>query len=343
MIEELVATGHAYPAGGDVYFRVAASPTTGSSPAPRRRGGDAQPSEEAEEGAQGGPARLRALEGAQGGRGHVVGLALGPRPAGLAHRVLGDGRGASRAGLRDPRRRARPRLPAPRERGGAVALARARVRAALDAQRDAAALRREDVEVARQHRLAARGAGRARAARRCSSTSSAATGASRSTTRTRCWQQAAAQAESFRNVFRAARASPEATGSAFAAALDDDFNTPDALAVMHALARPRAARRGLEVFGLESLAERRVGAAGARGAGASARSRRARAQGLRRRRPAARRDRGRRLGGPRRDAEPASSSCRSGDQRARLRPARRARGAARAAARCSSSARPSGR
>ena len=132
--------------------------------APRRRGGDAQPLRGGRGGAaQGGPARLRALEGAQGGRGHVVGLALGPRPAGLAHRVLGDGRGAPRAGLRDPRRRARPRLPTPRERGGAVALARARLRAALDAQRDAAALRREDVEVARQHRLAARGAGRARA------------------------------------------------------------------------------------------------------------------------------------------------------------------------------------
>ena len=41
--------------------------------------------------AQGGPARLRALEGEQAGRGHVVGLAVGPRPPGLAHRVLGDG------------------------------------------------------------------------------------------------------------------------------------------------------------------------------------------------------------------------------------------------------------
>ena len=32
-------------------------------------------------GAEGGSARLRALEGAQAGRGHVVGLAVGPRPA----------------------------------------------------------------------------------------------------------------------------------------------------------------------------------------------------------------------------------------------------------------------
>ena len=54
----------------------------------------------------------------------------GPRPPGLAHRVLGDGREAPRAGVRDPRRRARPRLPAPRERARAVAVARLRVRAA---------------------------------------------------------------------------------------------------------------------------------------------------------------------------------------------------------------------
>ena len=46
--------------------------------------------------AQGGPARLRPLEGAQGGRGHVLGLALGPGPARLAHRVLGDGRAGAR-------------------------------------------------------------------------------------------------------------------------------------------------------------------------------------------------------------------------------------------------------
>ena len=162
MIEQLVSSGHAYPAEGDVYFRVASFPDYGRlSGPPRRRGGDAQPVRGGRGGgAEGGSARLRALEVAQGGRGHVVGLAVGPRPAGLAHRVLGDGRGAPRAGFRDPRRRARPDLPAPRERGRAVALARARVRAALDAQRDAAARRREDVEVARQHRLAARGAGR---------------------------------------------------------------------------------------------------------------------------------------------------------------------------------------
>ena len=67
-------------------------------------------------------------------------------------------------------------------------------------------------------------------------------------------EQAAAQAESFRNVFRG---EPETGGEwePFAAALDDDFNTPEALAVMHGWRDQELLRRGLEVFGLESLAE----------------------------------------------------------------------------------------
>ena len=88
----------------------------------RRRVGDAQPVRgRGAKRAQGEPARLRALEGAQGRRGHLVGLAVGTRPPRLAHRVLGDGREAPRACVRDPRRRARPRLPAPRERDRPVA------------------------------------------------------------------------------------------------------------------------------------------------------------------------------------------------------------------------------
>jgi cysteinyl-tRNA synthetase len=67
-------------------------------------------------------------------------------------------------------------------------------------------------------------------------------------------EQAAAQAESFRNVFRGPS---EAGGEwdAFARALDDDFNTPEALAVMHRWREHELLRRGIEVFGLESLAE----------------------------------------------------------------------------------------
>src|SRR5215208_1204060 len=67
-------------------------------------------------------------------------------------------------------------------------------------------------------------------------------------------QQAAAQAESFRNVFRGP-SDPGGAWGAFSAALDDDFNTPDALAVMHGWRDHDLLRRGLEVFGVESLAE----------------------------------------------------------------------------------------
>lgn len=67
--------------------------------------------------------------------------------------------------------------------------------------------------------------------------------------------QAKAQVERLRNVFR----SPDEPGgdwSAFAAALDDDFNTPEALALLHSWRDHGLLRRGLAVFGLESLAER---------------------------------------------------------------------------------------
>src|SRR5439155_832402 len=67
-------------------------------------------------------------------------------------------------------------------------------------------------------------------------------------------EQAAAQAESFRNVFRSGS---ESVGEwePFAAALEDDFNTPEALAVMHGWRDHDLLRRGLAVFGLEALAE----------------------------------------------------------------------------------------
>jgi cysteinyl-tRNA synthetase len=67
-------------------------------------------------------------------------------------------------------------------------------------------------------------------------------------------EQAAAQAESFRNVFRSP-SEPVGEWEPFAAALEDDFNTPEALAAMHGWRDHDLLRRGLEVFGLESLAE----------------------------------------------------------------------------------------
>jgi cysteinyl-tRNA synthetase len=69
-------------------------------------------------------------------------------------------------------------------------------------------------------------------------------------------QQAVAQAEGFRNVFRSpSHEAPEGAWQRFAAALEDDFNTPEALAVMHEWRHHDLLRHALEVFGLGSLAE----------------------------------------------------------------------------------------
>jgi cysteinyl-tRNA synthetase len=67
---------------------------------------------------------------------------------------------------------------------------------------------------------------------------------------------AAARADRFREVFRNPSV-PAADGEweRFAAALDDDFNTPEALAIMHGWRDHELLRRGLAVFGLESLAD----------------------------------------------------------------------------------------
>jgi cysteinyl-tRNA synthetase len=65
-------------------------------------------------------------------------------------------------------------------------------------------------------------------------------------------EQAAAQAESFRNVFRGAD-EPVGSWEQFEAALDDDFNTPGALAVMHGWRDHDLLTQGLQVFGLDSL------------------------------------------------------------------------------------------
>jgi cysteinyl-tRNA synthetase len=65
---------------------------------------------------------------------------------------------------------------------------------------------------------------------------------------------AEARADRFREVFRNASepASPDAW-ERFAAALDDDFNTPEALALMHEWRDHDLLRRALDVFGLASL------------------------------------------------------------------------------------------
>ncbi len=72
--------------------------------------------------------------------------------------------------------------------------------------------------------------------------------------------QAAARRDTLRNAFTLVGAEHDEVGwGAFAAALDDDFDTPAALAVLHDWASAGQLgllRRGLRIFGLESLAER---------------------------------------------------------------------------------------
>jgi cysteinyl-tRNA synthetase len=68
--------------------------------------------------------------------------------------------------------------------------------------------------------------------------------------------QAAARADRFREVFRnPSEPAPGDPWERFGAALDDDFNTPDALAVMHEWRDHDLLRRALYIFGLGSLAE----------------------------------------------------------------------------------------
>jgi len=69
-------------------------------------------------------------------------------------------------------------------------------------------------------------------------------------------EAAATRAAGFREVFRGSN-EVAAAGSwgRFAAALDDDFNTPAALAVMHEWRDHELLRRALAVFGLDALAD----------------------------------------------------------------------------------------
>ena len=350
LIGALIDGGHAYAADGDVYFRVRSYPEYGElshrdverhGPGRGRRGGRAQ----------GGPARLRAVEGAEAGRGHRLGRALGPRPPGLAHRVLGHGRGAARRRLRHPRRRLGPRLPPPRERGGADPRgARRAARAALDAQRDGPAATGEKMAKSVGNIcLLARGARRARAATPLVMYFSAATTASRSPSRTSALEQAAAR----RRRASARRAGGCADGASpadmaplrdrFFDALADDFNTAEALAALFEWVREanrREARSARRRPARDARRPRPRQPARGRGrgrptpevAGAGRARRQARADARLRRRPTACATSSRARGWEVRDV--AGRARARPPRRDRLRPQRRARGAARAAARC---------
>ena len=153
-VEALEARGHAYRSDGSVYFKILDA-------AGLRQAGAARSCRHAGRGAgrqrrvrQGDGARLRALEGDRPRRADL-GLRHRSGPAGLAHRVLGDGVAAARrTAHRHPRRRGRPDLPAPRERDRPVrGRDGAAVRPLLGPRRaPAARRRREDVEIARQRR-----------------------------------------------------------------------------------------------------------------------------------------------------------------------------------------------
>jgi cysteinyl-tRNA synthetase len=69
-------------------------------------------------------------------------------------------------------------------------------------------------------------------------------------------EAARGRVERFRDVFRSpSEPAPEGGWERFAAALDDDFNTPEALAVVHSWRDHNLLRRALGIFGLDSLAE----------------------------------------------------------------------------------------
>ena len=67
-------------------------------------------------------------------------------------------------------------------------------------------------------------------------------------------EQARAQLETFRNVFRSP-SEPVGDWAELEVALDDDFNTPEALAVMHGWRDHELLRRAFGIFGLASIAE----------------------------------------------------------------------------------------
>ena len=179
------------------------------------------------------------------------GTRRGARPPRLAHRVLGDVARPARRGLRPPRRRRRPRLPAPRERAGPGRGRRPPVRPPLDPHRHGRGRRREDVEVARQLHDAR---GRARRARPAcvphggaadalpqamelgdDELRAAASGVARLDALVR-------RADAAGIDWRSAAPDDEIVDR-FRAAMDDDFGTPAAMAVGSSTRRRRPTRR----------------------------------------------------------------------------------------------------
>ena len=145
---------------------------------------------------------------------------------------------------------------------------------------------------------------------------------------------------------RAGRATTRRAGQAFAAALDDDFDTPRALAVLHEWASTGQLEPAASAVWRSSGSARSPSASEAPPEVAALAERRAKARADRDFETSDRlRDELAALGWEMRD-EPGGGYVlvrRGRDDRPRLRPPGRARGAARAPRRCSRSGRPSGR
>ncbi len=145
--------------------------------------------------------------------------------------------------------------------------------------------------------------------------------------------QAAAQVEGFREVFRgASEPAPDGAWEQLAAALDDDFNTPAALAVTCTSGTTTSCScRGLGLFGLASLAEPGHGAARARQPSSPSRSATPRAHPATTKRQIGSAGTSKRPAGRSETSRAGTGSSANGELGPRLRSPRRPRGAARPA------------
>ena len=203
--------------------------------------------------AQGGSAGLRAVEGREAARGYLVGFALGARAARVAHRVLGDGGKASGRGVRHPRRRTRPAL-SHHENELAQSSGAGRPFARTWMHNGMIELGAEKMSKSIGNIVSLRRRSTDGGARPSWSSSSAGTTGARSEYSDDTMQAARAQADDFRQAFRVAATRPsDRTWDRFADALDDDFDTPRALAVLHgwrAAGQLDLLARGLGMLGL---------------------------------------------------------------------------------------------
>ena len=235
-------------------------------------------------------------------------VAVGRRPTGVAQRVRRDEPRPARRGLRPPLRRRGPALPAPRERAGPGRRARQALRQPLDAPRLRRRRRgREDVQEPRQRRQPARRPRPLRRARPtgcccCRATTAARSASASRTSRPPRPPLAGLDAFAARSTAVADTTRDEADPDvldAFVVAMDDDLDTPAAMALVFDTVRranialdrgdddaarrssPRSARSPAAV-GLELGAGRRRAGRGPRAGGGARRG--AGGQGLRRRR-----------------------------------------------------------